>query len=595
MWSRVLYATCAVLLSAVPAFADGPRIRFQLTDQPGRWYLVSTAAIGGSRSIAVSTPGVQVDFGGASHTVHTMSSLIWPTGASNMPFDTKPMKGSASVTLTTPGLYVFVCKIHPYMLGAVVVDDPRTAALDLGESITLMTGVTVPTSSDLATRLLRLFFLATNPANWQDYRSAAPWHITYPDVNVRITGGAVVNLAAVLTSRYGNDIKLQAPFNPATPGVGEVWVDTQFELTAGKGTPGTATAIDATTWHPRRKVSLPQIEMNNPHNMWTDRSQTLIYQTQWFDSKLTVFDRISGRLIDNISVGEAPAHVMTRVDTDQLHVTIEGTEKTQSVVELAPGARGIEREIDIGRGNPHAHWMSHDGKVMVTPNAFTEDSTIYDFSTDAVRAIVHTGAHAIATTMSPDSSKYYVANFLENTISVIQTATGAVLKTIDLLANYDPISGTITGPVGGLPIQTPMSPNGRYMVTANLLTDTITITDASDTVVTMLPCDAGCHGVQIGAKKGGGYYAYVASKFSNTLLVVDADPNNDGDPADAAIVGRILLTAAADTAVDDRIVGNFGMGGQGVLAIPVIYNGWVQNLPQVWKNLLTPSQINPIR
>ncbi len=118
---------------------------------------------------------------------------------------------------------------------------------------------------------------------------------------------------------------------------------------------------------------------------------------------------------------------------------------------------------------------------------------------------------------------------------------------------------------------------------------------AGCSVVKMLPCDAGCHGVQIGAKNGGGYYAYVASKFSNTLLVVDADPDLDGNPADAAVVGRILLSAAPDTAVDDRIVGNFGMGGQGVLAIPVVYNGWVQNLPQVWKARLTPAHINPIR
>jgi len=30
---------------------------------------------------------------------------------------------------------------------------------------------------------------------------------------------------------------------------------------------------------------------------------------------------------------------------------------------------------------------------------------------------------------------------------------------------------------------------------------------------------------------------------------------------------------------DARIVGNAGTGGQGLLPIPVVYNGWVQNLP----------------
>jgi DNA-binding beta-propeller fold protein YncE len=170
-----------------------------------------------------------------------------------------------------------------------------------------------------------------------------------------------------------------------------------------------------------------------------------------------------------------------------------------------------------------------------------------------------------------------------------------ILGTIDLLKNYDPIGGGITGPVGGLPIQTPVSPDGRYMVTANTLTATIVITDTkTDQPVAMLLGEAGAHGVQFGARKGGGYYAYVANKFANVLTIVDADPNGDGDFSDALIAGRVLMTANTATLSDDKVVGLAGMGGQGVLAIPVPYNGWVQNLPASWKSLLTPAQINPI-
>jgi hypothetical protein len=135
--------------------------------------------------------------------------------------------------------------------------------------------------------------------------------------------------------------------------------------------------------------------------------------------------------------------------------------------------------------------------------------------------------------------------------------------------------------VGALPIQTPVSPKGNSMVTANMLSGTITVIDTrpdlptTDTLVAMLPCDLGCHGVQYGAKQGGGYYAYVSSKFSNSLIVVDPDHNNDTNPADAAVVGRILLTGSTSTAKDANITGNAGMGGQGILPIPVVYNGWV--------------------
>ena len=51
--------------------------------------------------------------------------------------------------------------------------------------------------------------------------------------------------------------------------------------------------------------------------------------------------------------------------------------------------------------------------------------------------------------MMPDTSKYYVSNYLDSTISVVDMASPQqVTKTINLLANYDPISGTVTGPIG---------------------------------------------------------------------------------------------------------------------------------------------------
>jgi len=593
--AAVLTLGAAMLLLPSTAAAQGNTVTFLRTDDPGSWFRNVAGPIAGTQSLAVATPGVQVVFNGNSATVHTVTSLIFPTGAAGMPFDSGTVQNATqvSVTLTTPGLYVFTCKIHPYMFAAVIVDDPATPGLDLGENISLVTGVSVPTSSDLATRLLRTFFIATNPDNWQDHTKAT-WHITYPSVPVRITGGAVVNLADVLNARYGNDLPMAKPFNPATPGVGEVWVDTQFELTAHKDKPGTTTAVSTRTWKPIRKVALPQIDMNNPHNMWTDRDQKLIYQTMWFDNRMAVFDRITGKFVRQVTVGPAPSHVMTRTDTDHLHVALDGEDGPFAVVQLTPGGTAIERRIDIEGGHPHAHWMGHDGKSMVTPNTFDNTSTIFDFNTDAVRALVPTGNLPIATGMMPDDSKYYLDNFLDSSMQVIDTHTGGTIKTFSLLANYDPISGAITGPVGALPIQTPVSPNGTAVVTANILTDTITIIDTkTDTLVAALPCDAGCHGVQFGAKRGGGYYAYVSSQFSNTFQVVDPNPDGSGDLTHSAIVGRILLKSLPSTAVDDQIIGLNGMGGQGVLPIPVVYNGWVQNLPAAFKQQLTPAQLNP--
>ena len=480
---------------------------------------------------------------------------------------------------------------------------------------------------------------ATNPSG--------KFNIAYPEVPVvvgvpsgtNIVPALVPNLKTELENRYGKDIPLAALSNPVTPGVGEIWVDAQYEKSSHKTKPGTAIAVDANTWKVTKRVALPEINMNNPHNLWTNRDQTVIYQTQWFGNDLTVFNRITGNLILNKFVGSAPAHVMTRVDTDQVHVSLNGDD---AVIELNSSIHGnsFSRRIPVqfpgeNPGQPHAHWMSFDGKTMVTPNSNTNDSTRIDLESGHIKAKTPTGTLPIASSIMPDASKYYVSNYLDSTITCISIkqpachdgANKVAKKNIDLLlagfvgggnpplSNYDPIAGYSFAPTtgaalrgmsqsGALPIQTPVSPDGKFVITANTLSGTISIIDTStDTLIAILPCSAGCHGANFGAKKDGGYYAYVSSKFSNDLIIVDYDPNNDGTISnnEAKIAGRVLLVAEGDlnndgksnTFADDSVSAYAGMGGQGVLPIPLVYNGWVQNLPTFWKRQLTEAQRNP--
>jgi YVTN family beta-propeller protein len=574
---------------------------FSISDEPGKWFRNSKGDISntGSESLAIINKSGTVNFMmDDTNGVHTVSSIIYPKNATHMPFSQMmAYKGGAIVKLEEPGLYVFACSLHPFMLAAVIVDDPSTKGLDLGEELTLVNGATIPTNSELALKLLRTFFIATSPSNWQDYSNESqPWTVSYPDVDARIVNGSVINVKDVLEDTYGQNLTLAPLSNPAIPAVGEIWINTQFEKTANKDKPGTATAINGTTWNVSKKVSLPQIDMNNPHNMWTDKNQELIYQTMWFDNRTAVFDRTTGELVKDIQVGDDPSHVMTGTKNDDLYVALNGED---GVIVISPNPEfELQRFILMQSpaspsSHPHGHWMSADDKYMVTPDELAGTTTVYDMEQDKIIGKVKTGHSPVAVGMIPDGSKSYVADFFDSTISVIDTANATLIKKINLLENYDPITGNTTGPVGFLPIQTPVSPDGRYMVTANT-GGTITILDTdTDEIVKELPCDPGCHGVNFGAKKGGGYYAYVSSTFSNEAMVVDGDPNNDGNHEDAQIAGKISLVASPDTRTDDRITGLEGTGGQGVLAIPNVYDGWVQNLPSYWHDLLTEEQQDP--
>ena len=616
----------AILLSQNQT--DPGLVSFEMSDEPGSWFKSARSGaivdpngpLGAlnikTESLEVMAPGSSVHFiMSDTNTVHSITTLLWPSDAdagdpSAIPFDQdKAYQGGGIVKLDTPGLYVFTCKIHPYMFSAVIVDDPNTEGLDLGESIDLVTGVKdLPVVSDLATRLLRTFFIVTAQENWQDYTDSAPWHAAYPNVDVRVTGGAVVNLKDLLEARYGQDIALTPLSTPAEnghpAGVGEVWIDTQFEKTASKTKPGTVTVLDTTNWTIKRKIALPEINLNNPHNMWSNRDQSVIYLTQWFDNKLTLIDQANGKMIDNIRVGNSPSHVMTIPSSDEITVAINGENRIVKIPAWSEKKTGEVSSTSIHTqlpgqipANPHGHWITPDGKI-VTPNINTGDIGFYDSESGEIYARPSVGGnfprapHPIAVGIGID--KVYTANFLDHSLSV-HDLEGKPITTINLIAPYNPVTGDGASASGILPIQTPVDPTGRVVVTANT-GGTITIVDTrTDTVVAVLPCDPGCHGANFGAKAGGGYYAYVSSKFSNRLIVVDPDPNNDGNFSDAIIAGTISLKADNNVPTDDAVVGLAGMGGQGVYAIPNVYNGWVQNLPSEWKAGLTDAQLNPVQ
>jgi hypothetical protein len=210
---------------------------FDVTDEGGLWF-DTRVKIAGTNSLAIVPPGHHIQFlqtrsfSGPSRveSLHTVTSLIFPGASTASERIDQPTanKDDHEVTLNTPGLYVFVCKVHPYMLAGVIVDDPATEGLDIGEKLHLV-GVTdpanaataFPCNSNLALRLVRAFFVVTSPSNWKDYTKVGiPYKPTYPTDPVRLTGGAVVpNLNAALQATFDlNDI-IPAQKNPTIKGV----------------------------------------------------------------------------------------------------------------------------------------------------------------------------------------------------------------------------------------------------------------------------------------------------------------------------------------------------------------------------------------
>ena len=105
------------------ASADGGSAdTMSLTDEPGNWF---KSAITGT-PFTVIKPGQKVDFeidNCCTSTKHTVTLLMKPTGSNVVMDQDQAQRGSLSVDFDLPGVYLFHCKVHPYMTAVIGVTD----------------------------------------------------------------------------------------------------------------------------------------------------------------------------------------------------------------------------------------------------------------------------------------------------------------------------------------------------------------------------------------------------------------------------------------------------------------------------------------
>ncbi|MCV0401654.1 MAG: hypothetical protein K5777_06730 [Nitrosopumilus sp.] len=369
--------------------------------------------------------------------------------------------------------------------------------------------------------------------------------------------------------------------------------------------------------------------------MWTNTNHDVVYNGHWFGQWLNLIDRGNGEILDTITVGKAPTHIVTipngpeqgiltlplSAEDEILKIEDENGERLKTIDHFQTGS---------GNNHPHGQWITADGSMILIPNVFQgagiagsidildseSGEIIKEFTTADDGNLLLPVAAAIGKVNGVNTG--YVSNIGTGTVTVIDMdnvdpltgepdpiiindITVACFTASDGKCGATPDTGIVLETLK-LPIQTPLSPDGKYAVTAvfslvsHLNPDTIAIIDTeanggTGELVAELPCPAGCHGVNWGAKQGGGYYAYVTSQHANVLTVVD--------PVIADIVAIVPLTNGGDNLTD-------GTGGQGILPLPLIKDGWIQNTVKAcevdetcdaevagWISQLTYQQKNP--
>jgi len=609
--SRSVNATVLVvlgcLLIAGECRADEADTMY-LTDQPGNWFRSESTGT----PVSIVSPGDRVDFrinNCCTGTRHTVTLLIKPEGSAVEMDQDQSKMGKLSVTFDVPGVYVFVCKVHPYMTGVVAVTAPDGSIPDVSAS-------SLPFLAHLGLKSLPattvLSVMTTVAATDKD--KLEKWDILGPD-----------------------DVVI-----PEIPGVGEVWINAQFERVPRQldknrvEKPGTIVVLDASNFQVEREINGrgARGSWNNPHNMWADFALNHVYNSNWFGESINKIDRASGKILSSLDVGEAPTHIITipTVGSNQLGmltIPLSGDDEMVKVADTPSGLEKFDSEpTGEGRNHPHGHWLTcGEGDRAIVPNVFKglgfggSISIIDTESGDVLSEFTHDPNDPLRSALLmpiavgechvDEVSTAYVANLVSGFVTVINVDQQEIITNIPVTLTPDGQSGlnllhTLQGP-----IQTPVSPDEKWVATAvfSLTTvdrphgaaDHVAIIDThSNQVVAYVPTPAGTHGVNWGMKLGGGYYAYVTNQHSNALTVIDPDPNGDNDGSDAAVVGTILLNNHSKGAgITD------GTGGQGVKPLPMTHDGWIQKTVALvgsgelsdevehWISLLTDHQKDP--
>ena len=319
---------------------------------------------------------------------------------------------------------------------------------------------------------------------------------------------------------------------PKIPGIGEIWVDTQFEVVVGQKFPGTITVIDANTW--KVKKTIIDTDFNNPHNLWNSIDGDFIYQTQWHSNKLSKIDVDKKSIVGTIDVGIAPAHVFVHPTKDKIYVTLNDEDKVIVVNSSLQLVNSIKTPL-----GPHGLWIEPSGKYMSVAATLSGELAIIDLEKEEVIKTFDVGGLPLASSITPDGKYAAISSLLNGKVVIVDLRSMEIVKDIN---------------VGSMPIQVVPSPDGKYFFVANTGSSDVSVIDTGTLdMVKTLPAFKGAHGITFGKKEGGGYYAYVSNKYARAVVVIDVDSLD--------VAGHIKLS-------------DNGWGGNGILALPNTATGF---------------------
>jgi YVTN family beta-propeller protein len=221
----------------------------------------------------------------------------------------------------------------------------------------------------------------------------------------------------------------------------------------------------------------------------------------------------------------------------------------------------VDDPIDVGSA-PGGIAITPDGKRAYVTNFESESVSVIDTVSGAAVTTIAVGLHPRGVAINPDGTRAYVANEGSNSVSVIDTASN---ETVGL-----PIT------VGAEPLGIAITPDGTRAYVANWSPGSVSVIDTASNETVGLPIPVGSNPVAV-AITPDGTRAYVTNRGSDSVSAIDtasgavATPITVGDgPMGVAITpdgGRAYVAdensngvSVIDTESDDVVGGPITVG-----------------------------------
>jgi YVTN family beta-propeller protein len=273
-----------------------------------------------------------------------------------------------------------------------------------------------------------------------------------------------------------------------------------------------------------------------------------IYVTMYGDDNITVIDQATHAIKNTIPIGKGPAVMVATPDNKKLYTadwlgnTISSVDiATSTVKSIALDGRpwaiamspvgtmvyaaltsnkvvgvdtttdAITSTIDTSPDYQESLIVGTDGKTLYvdpTTGGLNPGNTLEALATDGgvVHPPITVGNTPAFASISPDGSRVYTLNFLDGTVSVVDTTSWSLLATIDTGSGSQPIISSST-------------PNGLLVVTNFGLGNLVTVDYATNKIVHTLAVDG--RPVGVGGYNADGTLGYVCD-FGHASLAPES-------------------------------------------------------------------------